>query len=36
MLEKSIVENIKIEHQVVLKGQYQKPTIYYVTASTQG
>jgi MoxR-like ATPase len=24
MLEKSIVENIKIEHQVVLKGQYQK------------
>ena len=23
MLEKSIVENIKIEHQVVLKGQYQ-------------
>ncbi len=24
MLEKSIVENIKIEHKVVLKGQYQK------------
>ena len=24
MLEKSIVQNIKIEHQVVLKGQYQK------------
>lgn len=24
MLEKSIVENIKIEHHVVLKGQYQK------------
>ncbi|MCW4049947.1 MAG: MoxR family ATPase [Candidatus Bathyarchaeota archaeon] len=24
MLEKSLVENIKIEHQVVLKGQYQK------------
>jgi len=24
MLEKSIVENIKIEHKVILKGQYQK------------
>jgi len=24
MLEKSIVENIKIEHQVILRGQYQK------------
>jgi MoxR-like ATPase len=24
MLEKSIVENIKIEHQVILKGQYQR------------
>ena len=24
MLEKSIVENIKIEHKVVLKGQYEK------------